>query len=135
MSNPNRKPGWIAVDLDGTLAEYHGWRGMEHIGDPVPVMLERVKRWIAEGRDIRIFTARVDGGEVAVSVGESGGAEYRDVAKVKAVIEAWCLKHIGQVLPVTNVKDFAMDELWDDRAVQVIPNTGEIVGHSRRGLT
>ena len=24
--------GWIGVDLDGTLADYHGWRGAEHIG-------------------------------------------------------------------------------------------------------
>lgn len=27
-------------------------------GDPIPAMLERVKQWIAEGRDVRIFTAR-----------------------------------------------------------------------------
>lgn len=23
-------PGWTGVDLDGTLAEYHGFKGMEH---------------------------------------------------------------------------------------------------------
>lgn len=130
-----RTPGWIAVDLDGTLAEYHGWKGVDHVGDPVPAMLERVKRWIAEGHDIRIFTARVDGGEVAIKMGEEGGKQYRNVAQVRSIIEAWCLKHIGQVLPVTNVKDFGMMEVWDDRAVQVVPNTGEIVGHSRVGLT
>jgi hypothetical protein len=28
------------------------------------------------------------------------------------------------VLPVTNVKTFDIIEIWDDRAVQVIPNTG-----------
>src|SRR5262245_48902352 len=28
--------GWIGVDLDGTLAEYHGWKGIEHIDRPVP---------------------------------------------------------------------------------------------------
>lgn len=39
--------GWIGVDLDGTLAEYHGW-GNGEIGDPVPAMLERVKKWLAE---------------------------------------------------------------------------------------
>jgi len=36
---------WIGVDLDGTLAVYDGWRGPEHIGPPVPAMVERVKRW------------------------------------------------------------------------------------------
>ena len=33
----------IAVDLDGTLAKYEGFHGMEHIGEPVPGMLRRVK--------------------------------------------------------------------------------------------
>ena len=33
--------GWIGVDLDGTLATYEEWRGLEHIGDPVPAMKER----------------------------------------------------------------------------------------------
>jgi hypothetical protein len=28
-------------------------------------------------------------------------------------------------LPVTNCKDLNMVELWDDRAVQVVPNTGQ----------
>lgn len=51
--------GWIGVDLDGTLAMYDGFKGPEHIGDPVPKMLERVKKWLAEGREVRIFTARV----------------------------------------------------------------------------
>lgn len=51
--------GWIGVDLDGCLAVYHGWEGAELIGDPVPDMLERVKNWIAEDYDVRIFTARI----------------------------------------------------------------------------
>ena len=32
--------------------------------------------------------------------------------------------HIGVALDVTNVKDFGMVELWDDRAVSVGLNTG-----------
>lgn len=100
--------GWIGVDLDGTLALYDGWNGHEHIGDPITPMVERVKRWRAAGRDVKIFTARVHGDDPAVLI----------------VIEAWSLKHIGEVLPVTNKKDYGMIELWDDRAVQVHPNTG-----------
>ena len=45
--------GWIGVDLDGTLAYYDYWRGPEHIGEPIPAMLERVQRWLAEGKDVR----------------------------------------------------------------------------------
>lgn len=35
--------GWIGVDLDGTLAFYDSWRGIDHIGAPIPLMLQRVK--------------------------------------------------------------------------------------------
>jgi len=26
----------VAVDLDGVLAQYTGWKGIDHIGDPIP---------------------------------------------------------------------------------------------------
>jgi hypothetical protein len=99
--------GWIGVDLDGTLAEYYGWNG-GLIGEPVPAMLDRVKAWLAGGTTVKIFTARACTGDP------------EEIAKIKA----WCLLHIGQELEVTAVKDFAMFELWDDRCIQVIPNTG-----------
>ena len=101
--------GWIGVDLDGTLAVYDDWRGVEHIGEPIAPMVERVKAWIAEGVDVRIFTARVYGEGRAHAI---------------SPIERWCIEHIGCELPVTCTKDYGMVELWDDRAVQVIPNTG-----------
>lgn len=108
--------GWIGVDLDGTLAHYDRWRGIEHVGEPVPAMMARVKRWIAEGREVRIFTARCHEPEAVPHV------------------EAWLIANGLPPLQVTNVKDFAMDELWDDRAVQVEFNTGRALGKSRRGL-
>lgn len=119
--------GWIGVDLDGTLAFYDHWRGPQHIGEPIPAMLDRVKNWLAEGRDVRIFTARVDGGTVALSMGSKDGEACRNVSVVEGHIHAWCEKHLGKVLPVTCRKDFGMIELWDDRCVQVIPNTGQTV--------
>jgi hypothetical protein len=109
---------WIGVDLDGTLAFYNGWKGETEIGPPVPRMVERVKGWLAEGKEVRIVTARV-----AHAARNLDGTLHDPSAVVRA-IQAWCLEHIGQMLPVTNAKDFGMIELWDDRAVQVIPNTG-----------
>jgi hypothetical protein len=126
--------GWIGVDLDGTLAHYDGWQGIGHIGAPIAPMVERVKRWLAAGENVKIFTARVDGGEVAIGMGDQNGVAHRDIPLVRAYIEAWCVEHIGVVLPVTNVKDYGMIELYDDRAVQVIANTGTLVGGSTRGL-
>lgn len=117
--------GWIGVDLDGTLAHYDGWRGPEHIGAPVPAMVERVKAWLAEGREVRIFTARADGGEVAIAMGNPDGEACRDVGRVIAFIQDWTERHIGVRLAVTNRKDYGMVALWDDRATAVVPNTGE----------
>lgn len=99
--------GWVGVDLDATLAEYNGWRGAENIGKPIPAMLERVKKWIAEGVTVKIFTARAS------------------IPEQIPPIHEWLEKHGLPRLEVTNVKDFAMVELWDDRAVQIIPNTGK----------
>ena len=49
--------GWIGVDLDGTLATHDGKRS-QRIGAPIPAMVERVKMWLREGREVRIVTAR-----------------------------------------------------------------------------
>ena len=103
--------GWIGVDLDCTLAEYHGWKGKdEPIGKSIPLMIERVKRWLDKGKTVKIFTARVDG----------------DDGTQEKLIKEWCKEHIGQELEVTNVKTRSMYELWDDRAVSVEKNTGKI---------
>lgn len=111
--------GWIGVDLDGTLAKYDGWQGPAHIGEPVPLMLNRVKAWLAQGRDVRIFTARVSH--------DGTIARTEDAFYARLAIERWCREHLGRTLPVTNMKDYQMLELWGDRAVQVIPNTGQRV--------
>lgn len=98
--------GWIAVDLDGTLARYEGWVSANHIGDPVPEMLERVKAWLAGGRRVKIFTAR---------------AMERSAIPP---IHRWLERHGLPALEVTNVKDYDMIELWDDRCVRIVKNTG-----------
>jgi hypothetical protein len=101
--------GWIGVDLDGTLAHYGAWVGPAHIGEPIAPMVERVKVWLSQGYEVRVFTARV--------ANEADGV-------IAGVIQDWCEKHIGRRLEVTCQKDYGMIELWDDRCVQVIPNTG-----------
>jgi hypothetical protein len=117
--------GWIGVDLDGTLARYDGWQGENHVGEPVPAMADRVRKWLSEGREVRIFTARVAGD--ALWIGPVGIPEPMSKSEARKAIETWCEKHFGVVLPVTCRKDYQMVELWDDRAVQVEPNTGRRV--------
>lgn len=108
--------GWIGVDLDGTLAEYHGWVDEVTIGKPIPLMVERVKTWLSEGKDVRVFTARV--------YGEPNGHEYY---QIRVAIEKWCKLNIGVVLPITCEKDYGMIMLYDDRCVQVETNTGKLI--------
>lgn len=112
--------GWIGVDLDGTLSRWEpdqGWKpGL--IGDPVPAMVERVQAWVAEGWEVKVFTARLSaGGPVA--------------SRETAAIQAWTLEHVGREPEATCVKDYRMVELWDDRAVGVEFNTGAVRGGER----
>ena len=108
--------GWIGVDLDGTLAEYRGWQGMGHIGEPIAPMVERVKAWLAAGKDVRIFTARV-----------CSCQSQEDIDVFLREYTHWCFRVFGRQLPVTSEKDWKMIKFWDDRCVSVIPNTGEII--------
>jgi hypothetical protein len=121
------KNGWIGVDLDGTLAQYDVWRGEEHIGEPVPAMADRVRQWIADGQEVRIFTARVDGGVGSKAMGLPSAEILQDVERMVRIIQDWTEKYFGVRLPVTNQKDVAMLRLYDDRAVQVVFNTGQLV--------
>jgi hypothetical protein len=114
--------GWYGVDLDGTLAMYDGWQGSDHIGEPIPSMLKRVISWLSQGQEVRIFTARV------YPLGLTGDfhALHIQAAEASALaIDNWCVKYVGQKLKTTCVKDFSMIEHWDDRSIQIIPNTGQ----------
>ena len=121
IRNGIRGPYWYGVDLDGTLAEWsEEFPGMSllEIGDPIPAMQRRVKRWIKEGRIVKIFTARMADPETGAP---RCGYDAADVAKV---IGEWTKLHLGKWLDTTCCKDHFMVELWDDRCVQVAFNFG-----------
>ncbi|MBL4584494.1 MAG: hypothetical protein JKX83_07745 [Pseudomonadales bacterium] len=104
--------GWIGVDLDGTLAYYDGWMGHFHIGEPIAPMLERVQKWLSNGQEVRILTARAS------------------VPEHKKFVELWLQQHGLGELQVTHSKDYGMIELWDDRCIQVAVNTGQPVSET-----
>lgn len=124
--------GWTGVDLDGTLAKYDEWKGVAHIGEPVPDMLLRVRRWLVAGKNVRIFTARVFPlGNIPPNapflhdlIQNQAGTQEAEAAQAAIHIQEWCKKHFDVVLPITCAKDMGMIQLWDDRCVQVEPNTG-----------
>src|SRR5579872_2487274 len=99
--------GWYGVDLDGTLAYYKpGMASALLIGDPIPPMLARVKQWLSEGKTVKLFTARTC-----------------DPDQIRPIRE-WLKKHGLEQMEITNIKDYSCIEIWDDRAVQVVMNTG-----------
>lgn len=101
----------IAVDLDGTLAEWTA-EGYDPavIGKPIPAMLKRVKEWVANGDQVTIFTARL-----------------ADPGSFPA-IKKWLRDNDLPDLPVTNKKKPEFEQYWDDRAVAVQTNTGKVLG-------
>lgn len=111
--------GWIGVDLDGTLArdmgEYH------YVGPPVALMVERVKRYLTQGYEVRVVTARV-------------APEWDQAEAQRQMIESWCEEHIGQRLTVQAHKTGSMIRLYDDRAVGVIANQGHLAHEIHRAV-
>ena len=112
LNNPNGydiNQEWEGIDLDGTLAIWDGFKGYEHIGEPVPLMLKRVLDMIESGITIKIFTARA---------GNRKAIPY---------IKTWLRDHGLPDLEIINVKDAYCKRIWDDKAIQVEINTGIIV--------
>jgi len=101
---------WVGVDLDATLAFYEGWIP-NHIGAPIPAMVDRVKEWLKQGKKVKIMTARM--------------AHDEDGQEAKRIGD-WTELHCGQRLEATCSKDYGMIEQWDDRAVRVMANTGMV---------
>jgi hypothetical protein len=107
------KDGWYGIDLDETLAFYTGPSGNTKIGPIILDIMVIAKRWLHEKKDVRLFTAR---------------AGFPDeISK----IEAYLLEHDLQDMKITNVKDHGMVILLDDKAREVVGNTGIIIGGLR----
>lgn len=103
----------IAVDLDGTLAHYDGWKGVGHIGCVIPEVANAMERAQAEGAEVHLFTARVSATE--------------DAAESHKVISKWAEANHFTFASITAVKHKFFTEFWDDRAIQVIRNQGIFV--------
>lgn len=109
--------GWIGIDLDKTLAtaDHREPYIPTHVGEPIWPMVNFVKDLIAQGYEVRIFTARASEPDLTLRIA------------MEIAIREWCEKHIGQPLGITCVKDYQCVRIYDDRAVQVEPNTGRII--------
>lgn len=107
---------YIAFDLDGTLAKHRRADGSSidysrEIGEPVPAMVELAKKYLAEGVEIRIVTARMS-------------QEWGDADAQRAMIGAWCREHLGITPVIQAHKSGGMICLYDDLAIGVVADTG-----------
>ncbi len=107
--NEKHRGLWTGVDLDGTLAYYDRNSPFDEIGDPVPDMLTLVKELINNGIRVKIFTARAQDPEQ------------------KPIIREWLKVNGLPELEITNIKDYNMQWLLDDRCIQVEKNTGRLI--------
>ncbi len=115
-----QKKGWIGFDLDGTLAmNYNGIFNPKEIGSPIPSMIALLRKYIEEGKEVKIFTARVSTNGTIHSI--------YDAVVARHFIHKWCEKNIGRKIDVVSVKDFRMRLLYDDSVIRVKTDTGEIV--------
>jgi len=107
--NKNQFGLWTGVDLDGTLAYYDRMSPYDKVGEPVPAMLALVKELINNGIRIKIFTARAQD------------------PKQRPIIWKWLKNNGLPELEITNIKDYNMQWLLDDRCIQVERNTGRLI--------
>lgn len=125
--------GWYGFDLDGTLAVYDKWKGIDHIGEPVKPMVDLIKKMHDDGKVVKILTARIaphkleDGtvGESYITVPDGEGGVTRTYAH--QFINDWCHFNLGFIPEIVYQKDHLMLELYDDRVKQVVPNEGLLV--------
>ena len=144
---------WIGFDLDGTLAIYDKWEGIDHIGAPIAPMVELAKRLHADGKKVKIVTARVaprDNPEIRTVVPHDVPGYAANVTRAPDnpeplagiyayttwtawhFIADWCAQHLGFVPEIVYQKDHLMVTLYDDRVKQVIQNDGTLVADLAR---
>lgn len=111
----------VCIDLDATLAQYDRWRGVEHIGDPIPGAQAFVAA-VNEFADVVIFTTRMNA-EVnsSHSVCDLGQRIHDWLASHKfPSVGIWC----GQGKPLAAA-------YVDDRAVICRPMRDDVYDYDR----
>lgn len=138
-----RGVGWYGFDLDGTLAVYDGWHGIDHIGAPVAPMVTLVRNlyFLPPGHRVKILTARVAPrsnvetlpnpyleNHWCIEEPDEQPWAMKPAWTALEFIQEWCWRNLGFVPEITHQKDHLMLNLFDDRVTQVEPNTGRILG-------
>jgi hypothetical protein len=119
------QPLTIAVDLDGTLAHYSGWKGYHCIGDPLPGAVDVCRTLVEAGHTLFVYTCRCCDAPI---IGADGGGEPFAVSNPAVSesaarhIQIWLRWHGFPLMTVWTGpgKPFA-DVYLDDRAFRIEP--------------
>lgn len=107
----------IALDFDGTIAEYESWEKQGHkVGKPIKLMVEAVKRWLKKGHKVSIFTARLSHSRL-------------ESEQAIQLIEQFLKENDLPVLQVTCMKMWYFTHFIDDKAYHAELNKGWIDGN------
>jgi hypothetical protein len=105
--------------LDATLARYDGWKGVDHIGEPLPGAQEFMEQ-LCRLANVVVFTTRTKADDE--SLGRNGKTKY----ELASLVESWLKNHdipyhevyVGQGKPIASA-------YVDDRAVSIKANPNE----------
>ena len=99
----------VCVDMDGVLASYDGWKGVDHIGDPIEGARDFVDA-LAKDFKIMIFSTRCNA-EVN---------KFYDVETLVDIVKEWLQTHGFKYDYIGIGKPMAVAYI-DDRAVSCRP--------------
>ena len=100
----------VCVDLDGTLASYDGWKGSDHIGEPLSGAVEFTHK-LSEFADVVIYTTRTN---TDPKLGNHEGAFE--------LLKAWLDKHGFAYHSIYQGQGKPLAAAYvDDRAVACVP--------------
>jgi len=119
-STKREKPR-VCVDLDGVLAEYAGWQGIDFTGPPLPGAVDFTRK-LSEFADVVVFTTRCSVEPHRVELGEPTRPASDLAPRLLQKVKYWLDKHkiayaeiyIGQGKPLASA-------YVDDRAVTCHP--------------
>ncbi len=103
----------IALDFDKTLAYHESVWGISRVGEPILPMVKKVKKWLAKGYKVTIFSARMS-------------HDYYVLAEQIKFIKDFLKKAGLPDLPKTATKRAEFTHYIDDRAYHVKRNEGII---------
>lgn len=111
----------VAVDLDGVLAEYDGWEGLEKIGGPVDGARNFLLSLREEGIEVVIHTTRANPDPFNEGINRHAGKNAGDI------IRSWLEKHdmhydrvfTGEGKPIATA-------YVDDRAITCRPHASSM---------